>query len=941
MSSREKAPLPDTSCTRRVFLEWNRPPLPAAVEFMVDRYRADTTLNLREVIVVVPGQRAGRRLLELLVDASDRGNYLLTPPEVVTEGRLPELLYQPRKPFASPLVQRLAWRAAVIGVSPKVRATILPHPPGDDEPIRWLRVGEMIARVDAELAADGHDVESVLREACQVDGFSDHDRWEALNHMRRAYLAKLDELGLWDKYAARLVAVEKNEIHCEKEIVLLGTVDLNAVVKQMLAKIASRVTALVVASADRAEWFDRFGTLKVSAWKSAPVPLSDHNLIFAGGPVEQAEATANWLADLNGDYAVEDVAVGVPDPKVVPFLRRRLERAGVATRWVEARTIADTASYRLLEIASQFATHHRYEDFAALIRHPAVEAWLRQEDCPCDLKALDSYHVEHLPVRIEPKSVPASEDIHAAVNRVHRWLSKAAGESGLRDWADVFAAILKEIYGPAELRLDRDGDRELFDVLDKIRAALEGLRQLPASLDLRLSAANAFTVAFEPLGREPLPPVTRPDALELLGWLELPLDDAKAVLVTTFNDGFVPSAAGADAFLPDSLRQRLGVEHNDRRCARDAYATTVLVRSKARLACVVARRDAEQDPLLPSRLLFAGCEPNVLGERVRHWTKGGDSAVEIPAPGPDVNSPFKEPPRPRKSLKKNANEFRVTEFRTYLACPYRYYLKHVERLEAIDDAARELDGGAFGSLIHRVLEDWGCDPVMRDCRDAARLASDLTKRLDARIAGVYGMSRPIVRLQRAQAQRRLQVFALRQAELVAAGWRVVFVERGQEKLSVPFRVDNDEVTLIGRIDRIDYHPDTNVVRIIDYKTGDTAVPPEKVHRKNETWIDLQLPLYRHLWHSAALATGKSPAIELCYFQIPKDPAAIGVAVAEWDEGTLRSADERAQEVIRRIRNEDFWPPATPAPDYFEEYSAICLDYLHAPHLEDDEEGGDA
>ena len=215
---------------------------------------------------------------------------------------------------------------------------------------------------------------------------------------------------------------------------------------------------------------------------------------------------------------VEDVAVGVPDPKVVPFLRRGLEPAGVAIRWVETRTITDTAPYRLLETASQYATHHRYEDFAALVRHPAVEAWLRQEDCPCDLKALDSYHAEHLPARIELKSVPASEDIHAAVNRVHRWLSKAAGESGLRDWADVFAAIMKEIYGEVGLHLDKEGDRELYAVLDATET-LEDLRRVPASLDLRLVRADAFTVAFEPLGREPLPPAARPRHSNCLaGW---------------------------------------------------------------------------------------------------------------------------------------------------------------------------------------------------------------------------------------------------------------------------------------------------------------------------------------------------------------------------------------------------------------------------------------
>jgi hypothetical protein len=912
------------------------------VEFLVTHHRVDNALNLREVIVVVPGHRAGRRLRELLVDAADRDKCLLTPPKVVTEGDLPELLYTPQRPFASELLQRLAWRAAIAGLDPTARAAILPHPPGDDDAIRWLRLGEMIARVDVELAADGHDVESVLREAGDVDGFSDHARWTVLGDARKAYHAHLDVLGLWDKYAARLVAIERDEISCEKQIVLLGTADLNAVAKKMLTKIASQVTALVVAPADRADLFDEFGTINVSAWKEVPIPFREHHIVFADGPREQAESTANWLADLDGKYTVEDVAIGVPDPRVVPHLSRRLEHAGVTTRWVEGRSIADTAPYLLLEIACQYATDHRYEDFAALIRHPTIESWLREEECPCELGDLDAYHADHLPLRIEPGSVQALEAIYPGVNRIHRWLSKAAGKSGLRGWADRLAEMLSEIYARTELRLDREFDRELYEVLNRFRSVLEELRQIPASLDLQLSAADAFSVAFETLAQEPLPPAIQPEALELLGWLELPLDDARALLVTTFNDEFIPAATRSDAFLPDTLRQRLGVEHNDRRYARDAYASTALIHSKAEIAFVVARRDTEQNPLLPSRLLFAGCNPDVLVERVRRWIKGGGAVPEFPASGIDEDSPFKEPPRPRKGLTK-ATEFRVTEFRTYLACPYRYYLRHIECLQAIDDAARELDGGAFGSLIHRVLEDWGSDPVMRDCGDAGKLASDLVKRLDDLIDRHYGTSRPVVRLQRAQAQRRLEVFARRQAELVSEGWRVVFVERGREQLRVPFRVDAAMVTLVGKIDRIDYHAEKNVVRIIDYKTGDTSAPPDKFHRKSDAWIDLQLPLYRHLWCSAELSVQvvKSPTIELCYFQIPKDPKGIELAVAEWDESTLAAADEQARTVIRNIRDGIFWPPETPAPDYFEEYSAICLDNLYAPRLADDEEGGDS
>ena len=50
------------------------------------------------------------------------------------------------------------------------------------------------------------------------------------------------------------------------------------------------------------------------------------------------------------------------------------------------------------------------------------------------------------------------------------------------------------------------------------------------------------------------------------------LDDSPATVVTSFNDGFVPSSVTADAFLPNRLRQSLGLLHNDRRLAREHEA---------------------------------------------------------------------------------------------------------------------------------------------------------------------------------------------------------------------------------------------------------------------------------------------------------------------------------------------------------------------------------
>jgi len=56
--------------------------------------------------------------------------------------------------------------------------------------------------------------------------------------------------------------------------------------------------------------------------------------------------------------------------------------------------------------------------------------------------------------------------------------------------------------------------------------------------------------------------------------------------------------------LPNSLREALGLMHNDRRLARDAYALSLLIASRKELKIVVAKRDTQSNPLLPSRLLF-------------------------------------------------------------------------------------------------------------------------------------------------------------------------------------------------------------------------------------------------------------------------------------------------------------------------------------------------
>ena len=73
----------------RVFLDWNRPALAAVVEWLAERHTLGGVLDLSQLLLVLPGGRAGRRLLELLIDQATTDNVRLIPPRTTTAGYLP------------------------------------------------------------------------------------------------------------------------------------------------------------------------------------------------------------------------------------------------------------------------------------------------------------------------------------------------------------------------------------------------------------------------------------------------------------------------------------------------------------------------------------------------------------------------------------------------------------------------------------------------------------------------------------------------------------------------------------------------------------------------------------------------------------------------------------------------------------------------------------
>lgn len=902
---------------QRVFLGWSRPALQQAAELLVQRSRSNRVCDLSHLVVVVPGRRSGRRLLELLTEAAD-GN--LVPPRILTQGRLPEELYTPQRPFASDLVQKLVWSQSLQTVPNSCLSSIVRQPPAAEDFQAWLRLGDLMRRQHLELAADQLDFADVAREGVLLDGFDESERWLAMSKVQQQYWKLLDELQFWDQQTARLVAIRQRECRTDLDIVTIGTVDLNRTLRAMLDQVADRVTAYIDASEDWADRFDAYGCLISERWSDLKIDLASEQLVMADDAAAQVDAIVETLTNLDGQYSMEDITIGVPDSRLVPLVQRSLLAEGVPTHWPVDRPIPSTSPYRLLEAAVNFLEDHRTDSFSELIRHPDFSQWLNHQKISPDwLSQWDQFVCSYLTPRVEwfpdtsdDRSVNISRQLYRTVQAV--LVPLASAKVKLSAAADPVREFLIAIYGNRLIDPRDPDDARLRDVLSQVQEAFDSHASLPSVLDLEMSVVDVVRLTMSMMNGELYRPQTE-SAIQLSGWLDLPLDDAPVTIVTTFNEGYVPESVNHDLFLPNRLRTHLGLEDNVRRYARDLYNVVCMSHSRRVLRLIVARRDAMNEPLTPSRLVFATEDENIPERVLRFYAHRGRKGIRGEPYG--AISQFKIPrPTPRENA---PTAFRVTELRDYLASPYRYYLRHVLRLGVASDAVSELDGAAFGVLVHDVLNSFGTSEF-RDTTSAVEIASFLQQKLKESIDQNYGPT-PLaaVLIQMEQAKRRLMAFADWQSEWRREGWVIYSVERDVE-IEAPATIANGkQVTLRGRIDRVDYHPDTGRWALFDYKTGDAGNAPDKTHRHQGEWCDLQLPLYRHL----AADFGAVGDVQLGYIVLPRDTNSVQALFGEWSSEELAEADEVARDVITDILEERFWKVLPEPSGSLSEFDAIC------------------
>ena len=938
---------PETA--QRIFLGWDVPALPAAAAYIVDHYLHGQVADLRPATLVLPGRRARRRMIEVLLEEAEARSATLIPPTATTVGALPSALHTSLLPLADDLTCRRAWSHALRSVSQEALREVFPHLPKKGALAEWDELAGLLAGLHESVAGEEHRFSDVAR-ICHSDVlFDDAPRWSVMARVQDLYLKLLGDAGLADRFAVRMAALESGVAPFTGDLWLVSIVELPSVTRRLIEASGATLRTLIHAPEDLAVEgedpfpFDPLGLPSTEYWEVARIPVTDEVLRVVESPAAQADEVIESLVGLDGRYSTEDVALGVhAQSDVVPYLEQRLEARGVTPRYAAGTPLSRTGSLRLLEAVAEYRDDRSYLALAALLRHPDAGPLTNVHantntsggGTPTRLESIDAadhYFNKHLPHRLRGELPPGEKRGASLPPLVYSIESTGPirhlkGRKRLRAWMPLIRDVLLVAYGGEKLDLSRPADRRLLETLGRIRTAATTLATLPESLDEECSASEAIRTLLRELRDDGLPPEPQRNAVELLDWLELPLDDAPAVILTGFNEGFLPESVSGHAFLPDALRSRLGLIDNRRRLARDAYRLTTVLRSKESVRLIAGRRTEQGDPLRPSRLMFRIPEDE-MAARVLHFLEGdGGSPV---GPGlsslglePGAESQFLVPPERTLELDKHEvpTKLAVTAFKALLADPYRFVLEGIYRLDRVDDEARELDPLQFGILAHEVLQAFGQmalqSPPGVDITDPAAMGRTLVKLVDEEVAARFGdHALPAIALQAEQLKARLRAFADRQAAWAGAGWRIVAVEQQSAGEGVPFDVDGEPILLRGRIDRIDHNPETGDWAVLDYKTGNTVLPPEKTHRKGrQEWIDLQLPLYRRLLEGLVDTEGRpvvnydpggDGSIELGYISLPKDPAKSAFLLASWTDAELAEAEEIGREQIRTLRRRTF------------------------------------
>jgi hypothetical protein len=878
-----------STSSQPLFFDWKSPWLSHLATYLFHTWNQGTTSSqedLSSTVVVLPGRRAGRRLLELLALEAEKEQRNFIPPTIVTLREAVTVLMKPSEqvlPEGSVTAQRLAWHQAfrelpryhLENIHPFSKTAVL-----SSSGEALLGIIESLAK---EMGSKGLDFQAVAIRVGEIFPESaerEEPRWKALAYLQQSYRDIMASWGYSDPTDFLRSCLTSGEVSNDRRVLVAGVVEFAPLFQSFYEK--TKPNVIIIAPQEHAQGFTNDGLLVKEYWLDHPAIIQDAQLIPCERSEDQAEEVVRLITHLKD--TISHVTVAVQDVATLPLLQNRLENVGIPTRWAGGLPFRGGRLYQLLQAIAHFLDHNNYSGptlaaMSALVRHPDIYPHCTFPELL--LKKLDLLEREQLPIFLDKVSLASSsknEDLLVGIEELETLIGVDSEPLSLEEGASKLRTLLLRLFGKRQVHAETSEGHYFLGCLEECLQILEEIEEISPYISERFSMSLFLETLLDLLREKNIPEQEEPEALELLGWLELQADDAPYTIITSCHEGFFPQSERSNPFLSQGLRSRLGLSEEGLLLARDHYLLQGIVASR-QVILIAPRYNGRGEPARPSRLLMMGLALEELPQRVLQLTEplltricDTDSAAacehltdtasasncssgsmkhtdvvaihHLPCLHQDSQrlatnqyeiGGLKE--EKERGLSHHVSQFHarplgtervtrvtVTGLRTYLQSPRLFYLQHVLRLQEVEEPPLEMHAGHFGRLIHEVLGAFGMEEKNIPTTDVQKLSTWLRRKLFSMAKQNFapGPSLPI-QLQLEAMAETLDGFAQAQVAHHEEGWRIIAAEN-HHCFSSPVleeRIVFEEggsLLLQGRIDRIDWNQELRRWMIIDYKT---------------------------------------------------------------------------------------------------------------------------
>lgn len=906
-----------------IHLDWNLPLLPAITQQLL-KTTNDDCIDLSSDLVIAPTVQSGRRLREALALAA--GNRGLFPPEIVT----PDVfLGQASKDelIASEESVTAAWVTVLGAIDCTQFEALLPIAP--EQSIGWqLGMAQRLMQLRNELGEEGLDFALTAERTAE----SGHEpaRWRELARLEGLYLDQLQTRALKDPKLARRNAAQHYLAPPQiKRIILAATPDPQPLPLQALERAAHNIPVEIWIYGPEDAQFDTWGRPITEHWTQRPLPFEAwgcHLQTFAS-----AKATAATIAASMQGKAPESVLIGLADPTLNPIVVDALERANIPNYDPEGQALHIGGVGRLTELLCQLCDDRSTTTIRTLLQHPDIQVWLKTSSNEL-LHQIDRLFKKHLAPDLNTLIHFAAREKHSALHAALAQLERLATNLGTaKNFSSSLAQTLQHIYATKQIETTGQASTQWQERADAIRKLLNSSAEAE-TLFPKLPKAFSRSAFRQSLQRSKVYPDRPREAHDLLGWLELLWNDAPHLILAGLNESIVPESVIGDAFLPEALREQLGLRTNAQRFARDAYLLEALCRRRAgehgHIDILVPQAADDHTPLRPSRLLFQGAPDTLLSRTRQLFRDTKDSGANSAH-----SAAWKLSPPLDLRLKDSIS---VSAIKSYLQCPFRFFLRHILGMRPVDVETRELNPAAFGELFHDIVAELN-GHTLDSNTDQAALVKKLHGVAEEMLKTRYGDKLSFaLRLQHEALIARIHAFCHHQIKDTQNNGSIKILNT-EEEFTIPLA----GLTITGRIDRIDQRGER--LELIDYKTSNQPANPEKTHLavvakkappkhlpeeaffehegKTYRWTDLQLPLY-----VLAKREAGSERPSIAYFNLSQTLEKSGIERWEgFTDSHLDSARACAAAVIEQIKAGIFWPPSQDIHEAYDDFAALFPD----------------